>query len=87
MYMNHGEPVIDEDDVERDMSILHPEIPHLILVVNKEHTPPGGQRGSVHESLRLLLESNGRLRQEEANFTTFSIVNDDGYEQVLRRAY
>jgi len=53
--------LVQPDEIERDLGILHPEHPGLCLRERKEHAAVWGQLLAVHQSLCSFLGSVGQL--------------------------
>jgi len=54
----------DEDDIQRDQGVLHPEGHVLRWIVRKDHSPVAGKRLHEHQAAFLLLGGRGDLHNE-----------------------
>jgi len=85
MHVNDLVSSVDEDEVEGDVGVLHPEVLHIVTVVEEKHARTPQQGRPEHEPLRLLPGRHRRFRLETAELTVFRVKEGDADAGKIRR--
>jgi len=74
VYMDHLITPVYEDHVQGNIGVLHPEVMHVVPVIDEKHAGTAAHRCSEHQPPDLLLRCYRRLGLKAAEFLLLSIM-------------